>query len=237
MKLITLALLSVMLLQSCSTPKNKFFIERFYSDSILNLIDQDTAFSFNNGRVSRKGNDESQSADRHYIHTKMANFLTKDFVYEVTLRSAAESQFYLPDDIIFIGIGEATSDAAYFNEPKNSVTFRVHEGSESFGTGRRVDVSANISGGKNSYFQTIGHLPNILIKGEPVRFQIIKNGKKVTFKVLGMKPEISHTIANISKAAPFLNSENTYLFFGNASSSYAFDDMIVVPTSPKININ
>jgi hypothetical protein len=43
-------------------------------------------------------------------------------------------------------------------------------------------------------------------------------------------PQFSHEVLDVAAAAPFLNSGNSYLFFGNGSGSYGYTKATISPT-------
>jgi hypothetical protein len=192
--------------------------------------DLDGAFVVARGVVRKSADEGIYSEDRHYITTTRSDYLAFDWTYELIFRSPTDG----PPDILFIGIGSGRPDPSYFNEPANSLLFRIHQG----WIDGRVDVAGHPIGPEFSYFaEAIGALP-----GHPgsaytdYRARISKTGDSIEFSICELmskssksangarrcEPQFSHSIADIGEAAPFLSVGNTYLFFGNGSGSYSY---------------
>jgi hypothetical protein len=196
--------------------------------------DLDGAFIVEDGVVRRSGDEGIYSEDRHYVTTVRSDYLAFDWTYEVTFRSQTDG----PPDILFIGLGAARPDPTYFNEPANSLTFRIHQG----WIDGRVDVAGHPIGPQFTYFaEAIGALP-----GHPGRpytdytARISKVGDSIELSICELtpkrsksrdskcEPQFSHSLADIAIAAPFLGAGNTFLFFGNGSGSYSYTRAKVV---------
>jgi hypothetical protein len=188
----------------------------------LDLEDPDGAFQVGSGEIRRTGNEPSQSSNRHYMSTLRSDFVSSDWTCQI----AFHTPVHAPDDIIFIGLGEAVPDSSFYNEPRNSLNFRIHQGATGFGVGWEVDVMAHDVG----YFhwtysnQGVGSLPSPA--GGTFVAQIRKTGSQATFEILDTA--IVATIPDIGTAAPFLHTSPSRIFFGNASSAYSFDGPIVI---------
>jgi hypothetical protein len=182
--------------------------------------DEDGAFHFDSG-FRRTGNEPGQSTNRHYMRTLQSDFVSNDWTFQITFHTPANA----PDDIIFIGLGEAVPDSSSFNEPRNSLNFRIHQGTTAFGTGWDVDVMAHDLGYLHWTYsnQAVGSLPGA--NGGTFIAQIGKTGRQVTFSILDTL--IVATIPDIGTAAPFLSTSASRIFFGNASSAYSFDTLVI----------
>jgi hypothetical protein len=66
--------------------------------------------------------------------------------------------------------------------------------------------------------------------GDTWTARIRKNGREVTFEILGT--DVFAVIPDIDVAAPFLKNVPTRFFFGNALDQYSFTDMRVLPERP-----
>ena len=123
-------------------------------------------------------------------------------------------------------------DAEYFNEPRNSVNFRIHQGEFAFFTGWRVDVAAHSSGfGVFTYFaEGVGFLPPGP-DGGIFTARIRKTGTQATFEILDLDSPIVVNIPDLDAAAPFLGTSASRIFFGNASSAYSYGEMRVLPAA------
>ena len=200
-----------------SRPSN-YFIERCTGEKLSeSLVDANGMFQFDSGSIRRIGNEASESRNRQFITSARSDFLSANWTYEITFKAPLNA----PDDILSIGFGEGVPDHSFYNEPKNSVYFHFHQGKTGWNNGWRVDIISHSTG----YFvypykaEGIGYLPPGSKDGI-FTARISKKGDVVTFSVPGTK--ITHTIKNISAAAPFLSPSNTRLFFGSSSSAYSY---------------
>jgi hypothetical protein len=183
------------------------------------VADLDDAFAFGDGAIHRN----PVAQDRHYITTVHANYNASSWTYELTVRTPPNAI----GEILFIGFGEGTPDPTFFNEPKNSVNFRIHQGGTAVAANDwRVDVAAHDTGIFSfPFIRTVGSLPTA--SGGSFIVRIRKIGPQVTFAILGKR--ISLTIPDIQAVAPFLNTAPSRIFFGSASGTFTFRDMRVLP--------
>lgn len=211
-------------------PMSSFFVERFMAGTLnVHLQDVDGKFLVEAAAIHVGGNEGNASANRHYVTSVRSDYRATDWTYEITFNAPS----FAFDDILFIGVGEGVPDVGYFNEPRNSLNFRIHQGYSAFGTGWRVDVAAhgNDYGASTfTYLQSIGQLSQGPWGGS-ITARITKVGNQITFEILDAVPAISLTIPDIASAAPFLNPLNSHIFFGNASNQYSFSDLRVLPES------
>ena len=184
---------------------------------ILDLVDADGAFEVTSDGIRRTGNEPSQSSNRHYMKSVRADYIASDWSSQITFHSPDNA----PDDIIFIGLGEAVPDSSFYNEPRNSMNFRICQGATAFGTNWRVDVAAHDTGNFHWTYSNegVGALPGAAGGTHTVR--ISKSGAEATFEILDAG--ITVIIPDLSVAAPFLFAGASRIFFGNASSAYLFD--------------
>jgi hypothetical protein len=188
--------------------------------------DLDGAFVMANGEARRSKHEGSYTEDRHYLTSTRSDYLSSDWIYEVTVRSPSDG----PPDILYIGIGSGRPDPTYFNETANSLMFRIHQG----WIDGRVDVAAHPTGPEFTYFaEAIGALP-AASGSDFTEFtaRIAKVGNTIKFSIFNIctcpsdaeicEPDFSHEILDVSAAAPFLSTGNTYLLLGNGSGSYVF---------------
>jgi hypothetical protein len=188
--------------------------------------DLDGAFVMANGEARRSEHEGIYTEDRHYLTSARSDYLSSDWIYEVTVRSPSDG----PPDILYIGIGSGRPDPTYFNEAANSLMFRIHQG----WIDGRVDVAAHPTGPEFTYLaEAIGALP-APTGSDFTEFtaRIAKVGNTIKFSIFNICtcpsdselcwPDFSHEILDVSAAAPFLSSGNTYLLLGNGSGSYVF---------------
>ena len=200
----------------------RFFIARFDGHKLpAHLEDVDAAFVVSGGTVRRTTSGQPvgyASAERHYVRTERADYLSTDWTYEITFTTPA----YSVDDLLFIGFGEAVPDPLFFDEPRNSIYFRIHLGMNGFGGTWNVDVMAHDIGVfSNTYWVGLGTLGGPA--GGTYTARIRKVGPQVTFEILGTPLWVA--IPDIAAAAPFLHDVPVHVFFGAANTAYPFDDM------------
>ena len=188
----------------------------------LELEDADGAFQIDAGGIRRTGNEPAQSSNRYYMRTVQSDLAFSDWRCLITFHTPANA----PDDIIFLGLGEAVPDSSFYNEPRNSLNFRIHQGTTAFGTEWDVDVMGHDVGNFHWTYSNlgVGSLPGVA--GGTFTAQIRKIGRQVTFEILDTA--ISATVPDIATDAVFLFTSDSRIFFGNASSAYSFDDPIGV---------
>ncbi len=147
--------------------------------------------------------------DNSYVRTRDSSFLKQDFLFEMlfTTEHGAEK-----NKIVIIGLGEGIPATTGYNEPINSVFFRIHP--PDFGQGE-VRLAKLKLGEVIPTEDKIGeirengtHLARIEKKGNVVTFSVCVNyqGK--------FSADLSRTIPDVKTFAPFLTEKNTRLFFG-----------------------
>ena len=217
----------------------RFFVDEFEGEQLNaeHFNDLDGAFVVRNGEVRRTAYANDYTEDRHYVTTTLADYLDHDWTLEVTVRSPNEG----PPDILYIGIGSGRPDETYFNEPGQSVLFRIHQG----WIDGRVDVAAPTSGGEFNFFaESIGSLTGeageqfnrftarITKIGNSIRFRICENPSQGTAPWTVCEREFSREIDDLAAVAPFLGNGNSFLFFGNGSASYSYERVALYEVSP-----
>jgi hypothetical protein len=202
-----------------------FFVDHFRSHRFnVHLQATDDAFIVGGGSVRRSSLEEPMSSNRQYVSTARSDYISQDWTYEITFRTPPDA----PDDIIFIGIGEGVPDPLFFNEPRNSVNFRIHQGASGFSVPPwRVDIAAHDVGMFS--FTYMSESIGILGGGAGGTFtaRIRKVGQRIQFEILGTG--IVLVVPNVLAAAPFLDENRSRLFFGNASGPYVFTALRVLP--------
>ena len=215
----------------CSGGDSDAFVVKISGDNDFGQFnDLDGAFFVANGAVRRSEHAGIYTEDRHYLTTTPSDYLSSDWIYEVTVRSPSNG----PPDILYIGIGSGRPDPTYFNEAANSLMFRIHQG----WIDGRVDVGANPTGGNFTYFaEAIGALPaDSATQFTEFTARLTKVGNSIEFSICKRasdsepcEPQFSHEVPDLAAAAPFLNSGNAHLFFGNGSGSYGFTKATITP--------
>ena len=226
-------IIGVLVFSQAAFAQSPFFVDRFTGSSLnVHLQDADSAFRLDWKSIGLSACEPySPSANRHHITTLRSDYLSSNWTYEITFNTPANA----PDDILFIGFGQGEGDSSYFNEPLDSVNFRIHQGENGFWAGWRVDVAAHSLGsGVFTYLETIGYLPPGP-EGGIFTARIRKIGSQVSFEILDTSPAISVTIPDITTTAPFLSPFASRIFFGNASCVYSYGDLRVLPASVDSN--
>lgn len=226
-------ILVVLMAAALSTPllaAPRFFIARFQNHLSPHLQDADQAFVVGGGLIRRvdeaSGPAPCCQGTRHYIATERADYLSLDWTYEVTFHTPANA----PDEVLYIGFGEAVPDPLFYDEPRNSLNFRIHQGA----TGTEAAWIVHVAGHDFGFFSFTfidgsGYLVDPA--GGTWTARIRKIGRQATFEILGT--DIALTIPDIIAVAPFLEQVPTRIFFGNALGNYTFSDMRVLPERPR----
>jgi hypothetical protein len=138
-------------------------------------------------------------ADRTLVLTKDGTFLTKDFTFEVVIVMSEG------DGIAFIGLGQGEPPIGH-NEPGNAVNLRFHAPDNSGEVLLARNITSTASLGTISRPGT--HLVRIVKEGDAVTFMVDVDNDGPT------DDDMEFTIPDIKQHASFLNSKNTFLFFG-----------------------
>jgi hypothetical protein len=147
-----------------------------------------------------------------------------DWTYELTFTMPVHA----PQEVVFIGFGEAIRDPEFFNEPRNSVYMAMSQGTN---WSSDIRLSAHDVGmWSHTFLGDVGKVGNETTGGT-FTARIRKIGARVTFEIAGVAGAEA-TIDDINMAAPFLANVPTRIFFGNALGNYTFADMRVLPERP-----
>lgn len=144
----------------------------------------------------------------NYVTTKRADFIDKDFTFEVELIFPLWTERSILDRIAHVGIGEPTTSQS----PETSVCMTVRPPDVNDGY-----VSLESSGEKGSRRLEKG-ITNIRTRG-PHLLRIQKLGSEVTFSMDidadgDNDDDAEVTIPDIAEYAPFLHKKNSYLIMG-----------------------
>lgn len=145
---------------------------------------------------------------REVLRTKKANYLKKDWTFEVQIHPQFTGNNY--QNFMYVGIGPAFQP--YSNAmPRQSIYFAIREPK----IGGEVSLT-----GLDGYGKRIGRL-----KGGVHRVILIKKGKVLTMRIDvdddGPSPDdIEHTISDITKVAPHLHDKNTHIFIGGGGGAF-----------------
>ena len=193
-------------------------VEPYFADTFENVVPNPNLegygdFVIADGSIHLKTGDPND-LDRRYLRTALADYNTRDFVYELTFTSSSNT-------ITFVGLGLGDGTGVAYNEPGQSVTFRIH--------------SPDVAGGKVVVNTNEGELEiGSIHSSGPHQARIEKRGAKVTFSLDinydgVFKADMFHTYADIKSIGPFLTADNSHLFFGSGSPGTNFDDFAAFP--------
>lgn len=222
--------LLVLLVTTTSNAALVAFTEDFSGALGPGLQDSDSAFTIDGGVIRRTSSSDGE--DRHYISTVHSGYSDIDFVAELTVNLANETG---GADVAFIGVGPGAPDPGYHNEPGDAIYFRIHPlglFNPAVTGSVQVGVNDSATAGLESGF-TMG---TITTNNGSHRVRITKSGNQVTFgfdeNFSGTySADFSHTIADITTAAPWLDPTNTRIFFGSerGADGHSYDDFSVIP--------
>ena len=162
-------------------------------------------------------NQSEQGMDRPVVKTISGAYLqTSRFTAEVNITMA-------DDDIAFVGVGQATTDPSYYNEPANCFLFRIH----SIGY-NRIKIAVAQLGGASRYLDDRDLGP--YIRGTTETLRIVRDGDYVTLSVPSRNVSRTYSISQYN-AQLGLTAENTHLFFSNTGVGTVFSNFRVTPTA------
>ena len=190
--------------------------EDFSGTLNADLQDEDGAYTIGNGTISKTT--FGGSSDRSYIRTVDTDYNTVDFVAELTFTLTN-----LPA-IHFLGLGPGTQGVISNESP--GVLFRIHSSDLEDG---RVDAGVRFPDG--TFTGAIG-IGNITTSGNSHRARLTKSENQVSFDLDvdfdgTFIANMSEKIADLAAAASFLDNTNSRIFFGTASATDVFDDLLI----------
>jgi hypothetical protein len=177
------------------------------------LVDIDGTYLFSSGKARNGG-------ARSYVRTVQDDFASIDFQADLIYSMGGSSS---GNAGVFFGIGAATKDAGFFNEPDASLYLLDHPNGFSIVPPSAIVVRVNRPGSG-----MVTDLTRVAFPDGTSYARITKLGDLMTFQFdhtyngVAFIPDGSYT-ASLSTAAPFLATGPSYLFFGTASSPSRFD--------------
>jgi hypothetical protein len=189
------------------------FTDDFNGPSLnADLVDVDGTYFFSAGQAGTTG-------ARSYVRTVEDDYLSIDFQADLIYSMGGSSSGATG---VFFGIGSATKDAGYFNEPEAAIYLVDHPDGFTLGyVNSEIAVRVNAPG--SGLVTDLNDLP----LPDGVSFaRITKIGDSLTFEYdygySGIfQPDGSYT-ASLSADAPFLATKS-HLFFGTGNSPSRFD--------------
>jgi hypothetical protein len=156
--------------------------------------------------------------DRPIVRTESGLYLSRDFVFEVTVTIPATHE-----DIAYVGFGEGLANGAYNNEPTNCFIFRIHNIADV----HRIDTAVGRRHpGKPPlpYFAELHSIANYT-PGSPMRFRIEKRGGRVIMSVPSLPG--SEQSFRLSDYPTLFDANHAYLFVGTTSQGTTFSNLSV----------
>ncbi|MBW3598859.1 MAG: hypothetical protein KY475_16490 [Planctomycetes bacterium] len=141
-----------------------------------------------------------------YVRTRLGNYMTKDFVFEVVYKSSEH------DGVLFFGFGEGLPEPG-FGEPTASIKLKIHPpNAQHKGV---VRISRGGDGGGNAVGEvrkTGVHRVTIAKQGDSLTFSIDVDNDGPT------SDDVERTLPDFKSYAPYLHEKNTHLYFGGAGA-------------------
>jgi hypothetical protein len=156
--------------------------------------------------------------DRPIVRTESGLYLSRDFVFEVTVTIPAAHE-----DIAYVGFGEGAANGAYNNEPTNCFIFRIHNMNDV----HRIDAAVGSRHpGKPPlpYFRELHSVANYP-PGRPMRVRIERRGERLTMSLPGLPG--SAQVFRLGDYPGLFDTNHAYLFLGNTSQGTTFSDLSV----------
>jgi VCBS repeat-containing protein len=195
---------------SLPTPRHSF--STGFDASVLNanLEDPNGAFALANGAMQ-------QVVPRRYARTVKSDYMSGDFTYEVDVDMTTTDP-----RIMYVGVGDGVVNGQAYDEPINSVNFRLHT------VGHGGQIAIVFGNWTNGYVLGSIDQPGVH------RVRMVKTGNELVAQVDGrydgvFDADISYTISDLAVTAPFLNNTNSNLFFGGDLPG-AYDNLYVEST-------
>ncbi len=190
------------------------------------LVDVAGVYDITNGVISTTTSDDPH---RSYVRTVATDYITRDFVYELTLNVAANC-----GEIFFPGMGSGDPDGSFSNEPLDSIYYRIHP--PGVGNGQEA-IGAHSSG--SFVFEFYDLFTPSYGSGGTRRIRMVKLANRVLMLLSmnwnGTGPlaaDYSGAISDVSTTAPYVNTTNAHIFFGGGDPTSSFDDLVVATVRP-----
>jgi hypothetical protein len=197
--------------------------EEHFDTNVLNanLEDADNAFIIEAASIHRT----AAVAGRHYVRTVGSDYMSEDFVAEVSLSIGRDT---IVDGVLFFGIGPGVPECDNYCEPSHGIVMRMHAFS-GLATGQ---IHAGVF--RNGPFDPVEASAFYFLStnGGFHRASISKQGATITFAFDEncdgtFKPDATYTLTNVFALAPWLSSTNSRIFFGAGNTVDVFDDLLV----------
>lgn len=184
-----------------------------------NLVDIDSMYFFSGGRTGT-------TSARSYVRSVDGGYAGIDFQANLIYSMGGTNSGAAG---VFFGIGAATKDAGFFNEPEAAIYLLDHADGFPSWPASNIVTRVNRPGSANT-----ADLANTPFPDSIAYARITKLGDAITFQYdfayngSSFIPDGSFT-TSLSTAAPFLATGPSYLLFGTGSSPSRFDSLSVLP--------
>ena len=184
-----------------------------------NLVDIDHMYFFSAGKTGT-------TSARSYLRSLDSGYAGIDFQADLIYSMGGTSSGAAG---VFFGIGAATKDAGFFDEPEAALYLIDHANGFPVWPASNIVVRVNRPGSGNT-----SDLANTPFPDGVSYARITKLGDTLTFQYdfayngSTFIPDGAYT-TSLSAAAPFLASGPSYLLFGTGSSPSRFDSIAVTP--------
>lgn len=169
-----------------------------------NLTDPSGTFVVDQGAIQTR-------TDRRYVRTVHSNYLDGDFVVELDVNMTSQER-----GIEYIGIGPGEPRGAY-DEPQDSLYLRMH--STGYDGQMIFSTQGPFDGDTFGHIRTHGtHRVRLTKIDNHLLVQIDANFES------NFAADLEYAIADVRAAAPHLNADNSFVFFGGSSDS-SFDNL------------
>jgi hypothetical protein len=207
-----------------------YFLEHFDTPVLnQNLEDADNAFVITNGSIHRKV--ILGESDRHYVRTVETDYISRDFVAEVSLTIGRNPAVAAQEDVImFFGVSSGFPDPqdGHYREPTPAILMRMHMHSDI--SSGQIDAGVFCPGPFDRIETSLFHF--LAGNGGFHRARITKKGASVTFafdeNFSGtFVADATYTITNVLALTPWLNHTNSRIVFGTGNTVDVFDDLSI----------
>jgi hypothetical protein len=163
----------------------------------------------------------SNGLDRPIVKTRSGAYLSRDFVFEVSVRVPPDH-----GDIAFVGFGAARSNPLVDNEPTSAFVVRIHNlpSMPHFNIDAAVAVPNERGTIFNNHFLYLENMGSYR-PGESMRFRIERVGDRLTLAAIDV-PGASRTLS-IKKYPGLFDSPDAYLFVANSAEGTTFSNFSV----------
>ena len=191
----------------------------------------------NGGRAYRSPADGGSgvangSGRRFYVRTRDAGYSAVDFDFRVDFDTHGFQGN--GDRLAYIGLGDGTPYGGFYDEPGQAVGFHLHldpgdDGGTQYIVRQNFDKDPGFRSdtGRSTTLARPDGTPGGLTQKGLYTAQIIKQGDLLTFSLLFQGRLVLTGRKRLSETAPYLNAENSRLYFGTSAPGVTFRDFRV----------